>query len=90
MHGYSLFSETICGGVVPIERSESGDWVVYQTKTEALYEVTDDFLEYQRQFNVGERSFDDAMVTEWLIKRVESFPDGSIMDGEGRLFARET
>ncbi len=88
MNGFSIFAETICDGIVPVERDEKGDWVVYQCKAEALNEITDDFLEYQRQFFAGERSFEDAMIVDWEIKRVNCMRDGSIVDPDGRVFPK--
>lgn len=85
--GYCIFIDTICGGMVPVERDENDKWVVYDTKAEAQAEVFDDFLEKQRQFFAGEREFDEAMEIEDVICKVEQLPDGSVVDEFGKVFS---
>lgn len=86
MTSYSIFTKTICDGIVPIEHDEFGAWVVYECKAEALQEITDDFIEYQRQFFVGERSFEDAMLVDQFIRKVELLPDGTLRDASGKIW----
>ncbi|HAV14648.1 MAG TPA: hypothetical protein DCX06_14320 [Opitutae bacterium] len=86
MSSYCIFTETICHGIVPTWRDEHGNWVIYQSKAEALREIIDDFLEHQRQFFEGERSFEEAMFVEDTIRKVKLLPDGSIEDEFGQVF----
>lgn len=85
--GYCIFVDTLCTGVVPAWRDESGKWIVYNTKAEAQAEILDAFLEKQRQFFSGERDFDDAMEIEDVIHKVTQLPDGSVIDESGRVFS---
>ncbi len=85
-HGYCIFIDTICEGMVPVWRDEAGKWVVYGTKAEAQSEILDDFLERQRQCLSGERDFDDAMGIEDVICKVIRLSDGSVMDEWGQVF----
>ena len=71
---------------MPVEHDSDGNWVVYSRKAEALREITEDFLEYQRQFFAGERSFEDAMLVEQTVVKVQLLNDGSIVDDSGRVF----
>lgn len=83
---YSIFTDTLCSGIVPIEHDELGAWVVYERKVEAQNEILDVYLEYQRQFFAGERTFEDAMIVEHCIQKVDLLPDGAIRDAAGRVY----
>jgi len=79
-------ADTICQGVIPTEHDDLGNRIFYLSKAEAQREVLDHFLEYQRLFLAGEWSFDDAMVVDHFVRKVEILPDGSLRDASGNTW----
>jgi hypothetical protein len=87
--GFCIYVDTLCQGPVPIERDETGNFVVYAEEIEAQREIADITLERLYQFLAGERDFDDAITTEEYVVPVDVLQDGSVLDEAGRNFGRE-
>lgn len=84
--GFCIYIDTICQGPIPAWRDEKGLPVVYATREEAEREIASDCIEKLQQFLAGERSFEDAMTVEDYVVEVTQAADGSITDGDGRVF----
>ena len=88
---FAIFTETVCEGIVPAWRDESGFPVIYTTEREAQIEIAEMLIEHLSQFIAGEREFDDALTTGDFILPVEVRSDGTIQTEDGRRFgAHET
>jgi hypothetical protein len=83
-HGFCIYVDTVCQGPIPIERDETGNFVVYADEKEAQREIADIVLERLYQFLAGEREFDDAVTIEEYVVPVDVMPDGSVRDEAGR------
>jgi hypothetical protein len=55
---------------------------------EAQREIADNQLIRIQQFLVGERDFEDAIVTDEFVLPVEVWPDGSISIEGGRIYGK--
>ena len=87
---YSIFTETICEGLIPAWYSGDDLPVVYETELEAQREIADDLMERLRMFLDGEREFDDAVSIDDFILPVDVWPDGSISIEDGRIFGKRS
>lgn len=86
MDVFCICVDTLCQGVVPVERDEQGMPVVYSTREEAEREIAEDCIERLRQFLEGQRSFEDAVTVDEFVVAVTRFEDGSITDEDGKVF----
>lgn len=87
MHsGYSIFCPTFFQGTMPACYSGDGSPIVFATELEAQREIADNQLARLQQFLDGERDFDDAIVTDEFVLRVDVWPDGSISIEDGSVF----
>jgi hypothetical protein len=82
--GFCIYVDTVIDGPVPIERDETGNFVVYNEEVEAQREIADIVFERLHQFLAGEREFDDAMTIEEYVVPVDVMPDGSVCDESGQ------
>lgn len=87
---YSIFTQTICQGLVPAWYDENDLPVVYPTEHEAQREIANDFIVQLRQFLNGERDFDDAISIDDIILPVDVWPDGSISIEDGSTFGKRS
>lgn len=83
---YAIFTQTICEGLVPAWYDENNLPVIYDTEAEAQLEIVDTLMEQLRQFQNGEREFDDAIAIDDFILPVDVWPDGSISTEDGCTF----
>lgn len=83
---YSIFTRTICEGLVPAWYDETNFPVVYATELEAQREIADDLVEHLQQFLSGDRDFEDAIKVDDFILPVDVWPDGSISIEGGSIF----
>lgn len=88
--GYTIFTRTICEGVVPAWYDERNLPVVYATELEAQREIADDLMEHLQQFLDGEREFEDAISTDDFILPVDVWPNGSISIEDGSTFGKRS
>lgn len=87
---YSIFTRTICEGVVPAWYDETNFPVIYATELEAQREIADDLMEHLQQFLGGERDFEGAISVDDFILPVDVWPDGSISTEDGSIFGRRS
>lgn len=84
--GFCIYVNTICQGPIPVERDQFQNPIVYPSEIEAQREIADWAIERLQQFLAGEREFEDAIGVEDYVVKVEAFPDGSIIDEDGKSF----
>lgn len=87
---FSIFTRTICEGLVPAWHDACNLPVVFATEHEAQREIANDLREHIKQFLDGEREFDDAITVEDFILPVEVWPDGSISTEGGMTFGKRS
>lgn len=87
---YAIFTQTICEGLVPAWYDETNFPVIYDTEAEAQLEIVDTLMEQLRQFQNGEREFDDAIAMDDFILPVDVWPDGSISTEDGCTFGKRS
>lgn len=87
---YSIFTRTICEGVVPAWYDETNFPVIYATELEAQHEIADALMEHLQQFLGGERDFEEAISVDDFILPVDVWPDGSISIEDGSIFGRRS
>ncbi len=87
---FTIFTRTICEGMVPAWYDETNFPVVYATELEAQREIADDLMERLQQFLNGERAFDDAISVDDLILPIDVWPDGSISTEDGSIFGKRS
>ena len=87
---YCIYITTICEGPVPAVRDGRGKPCVFKNELEAQREIADNAMTRLREFIDGEREFEDAMTVEEYVVSVDVYPDGSIVDADGRSFRVET
>jgi hypothetical protein len=86
MTAYCIFMDSVCEGKIPAWRSEDGRFLLHATEREAQLAIADDIMEKLRQFQVGERDFEDAIAIEDYIEPVSVRGDGTFCDLEGNSF----
>lgn len=85
-NGFCIYVRTLCQGPVPVVSDGEDKYVVFETELDAQKEIADDMMMRLRQFNDGERDFDDAITVEEYIVPVTVHPDGVITDEDGNCF----
>lgn len=86
---FAIFEATLCQGIMPTWRDESGTIVTYATEREAQVEIAEMLMEHLRQFLAGERDFDDATTTADFILPVRVYPNGTIETEDGLRFGKK-
>ena len=86
MTAYCIFLDSVCEGKIPAWRSEGGRFLLHATEREAQLAIADDIMENLRQFQVGERDFEDAIAIEDYIEPVSVRADGTFCDLEGNSY----
>ena len=86
--GFCIYINTLCQGPVPILTDEDG-YVVFETELKAQKEIVDNQITRLQQFLDGEREFEDAIEVEEYVVAVTAYPDGKIVDENGRSFGPE-
>ena len=83
---FCIYITTICDGPVPSVFDETCKPCVFETEVEAQREIADNAITRLDEFIRGERDFDDAMTVEEYVVPVDVYPDGSLVDEDGRRF----
>ena len=86
---FCIYITTLCEGPVPAVRDGNGKPCVFKTEVEAQREIADNAMTRLQEFIDGEREFDDAMTVEEYVVPIDVYPDGSIVDADGRWFGVE-
>jgi hypothetical protein len=86
MTAYCIFMNTVCEGKIPAWRNETGGFLLYPTEGEAQLEIADYTVIRIRQFQQGERDFEDAIAIEDYIEPVSFRGDGTFCDFEGNSY----
>ena len=85
-NGYCIYISTLCQGAVPVVSDGEGNYVVFETESEAQREIVDALMIRLQQFLDGEREYEDAITIEEYVVPVTVHPDGTITDEDGRCF----
>ena len=72
--------DTVCEGKIPAWRNESGGFLLHPTEREAQLEIADYTMIRIRQFQQGERDFEDAFTVEDFIEPVITRDDATFAD----------
>ena len=86
MTAYCIFMDTVCDGKIPAWRTETGGILLHSTEREAQLEIADYTMIRLRQFQQGERDFEDALTVEDFIEPVTTRADGSFVDLDGNSY----
>ena len=86
MTAYCIFMDTVCEGKIPAWRNESGGFLLHATEREAQMEIADYSMIRIRQFQHGERDFEDALTVEDFIEPVTTRDDGTFSDLDGKSY----
>ena len=86
MTAYCIFMDTVCDGKIPAWRNETGGILLPSTEREAQLEIADYTVIRIRQFQQGERDFEDALTVEDFIEPVTTRADGSFVDLDGNSY----
>lgn len=86
MNAYCIFMDAICEGKIPAWRNESGGFLLHSTERQAQLEIADYTMIRIRQFQQGERDFEDAFAVEDFIEPVTTRKDGTFVDLEGNSY----
>ena len=86
MTAYCIFMDTVCDGKIPAWRNETGGILLHSTEREAQLEIADYTVIRIRQFQQGERDFEDALTVEDFIEPVTTRADGSFVDLDGNSY----
>ena len=78
--------DTVCDGKIPAWRNETGGILLHSTEREAQLEIADYTVIRIRQFQQGERDFEDALTVEDFIEPVTTRADGSFVDLDGNSY----
>jgi hypothetical protein len=78
--------DTVCEGKIPAWRNETGGFLLHATEREAQMEIADYSMIRIRQFQHGERDFDDALTVEDFIEPVTTRDDGTFSDLDGKSY----
>ena len=78
--------DTVCDGKIPAWRNETGGILLHSTEREAQLEMADYTVIRIRQFQQGERDFEDALTVEDFIEPVTTRADGSFVDLDGNSY----
>lgn len=84
--GYAIFVTSLAEGAVPLVREELNRPVIFPTEHDAQREIVDGLLTRLREFQDGERDFEDATTVDEYVVRVRIRPDGTVEDEFGRRF----
>jgi hypothetical protein len=84
--GFSIYTDTICQGAVPVVSDENEKYVIYETELEAQKEIADHAITRLQEFLDGERDFDDAITVEEYVVPVKVDLNGEITDDTGKQF----
>ena len=78
--------DTVCDGKIPAWRNETGGILLHSTEREAQLEIADYTVIRIRQFQQGERDFEDAFAVEDFIEPVITRADGTFVDLDGNSY----
>ena len=78
--------DTICEGKIPAWRNETGGFLLHSTERQAQLEIADYTMIRIRQFQQGERDFEDAFAVEDFIEPVTTRADGTFVDLDGKSY----
>ena len=78
--------DTVCDGKIPAWRNETGGILLHSTEREAQLEIADYTVIRIRQFQQGERDFEDALTVEDFIEPVITRADGTFVDLDGNSY----
>jgi len=70
----------MCEGKIPAWRNETGGFLLHSTEREAQLEIADYTMIRIRQFQQGERDFEDAFTVEDFIEPVTTRDDATFVD----------
>lgn len=84
--GFAIFVSSLTEGCIPLVRDEHNRPVIFATEREAQLEIVDALVTKLREFQGGERDFDDATTIDEFVVAVRAHPDGSIEDEFGQRF----
>ncbi|NJK92482.1 MAG: hypothetical protein HC904_12010 [Blastochloris sp.] len=86
---FCIFINTFFQGDVPVERNETDNFVVYETREAAEREIAAFAIDRLHEYLAGERDFDDAIHSDEFVVHVHLNSDGSISDKTGRIFQQK-
>lgn len=86
MSAYCIFMDTVCEGKIPAWRNESGGILLHATERHAQLEIADYTMIRIRQFQQGERDFEDAFAVDDFIEPVTTRNDGTFVDLGGNFY----
>ena len=78
--------DTVFEGKTPAWRNESGGFLLHPTEREAQMEIADYSMIRIRQFQHGDRDFEDALTVEEFIESVTTRDDGTFVDLDGKSY----
>jgi hypothetical protein len=87
--GFCIYTNTFFQGPTLAVTEAEDRPCVFSTEAEAQREIADFMMIRLQQFLDGERDFEDAMTVDEYIVAVTVFPDGSVVDDNGRCFGKE-
>ena len=78
--------DTVCEGKIPAWRNTTGGFLLHTTEREAQLEIAGYTMIRIRQFQQGERDFEDAFAVEDFIEPVITRADGTFVDLDGNSY----
>lgn len=73
-------------GKILARRNETGGFLLNRTERQAQLEIADYTMIRIRQFQQGERDFEDALTAEDFIEPLNTRADGSFVDLDGNSY----
>ncbi len=86
MTAYCIFMVTMCEGKIPAWRNETGGFLLHSTERQAQLEIADYTMIRIRQFQQGERDFEDAFAVEDFIEPVTTRDEVTFVDLDGNSY----
>jgi len=83
---YCIFMDTVCEGKIPAWCNETGGFLLHSTECEAQLEIADYTMIRIRQFQQGERDFEDAFAMSHFIEPVTTRNALTFVDLDGNSY----